>query len=747
MMASAVDGSCHGAGSRVRFQPGDRYLKCDRPEQKVVMLMRRAVEYSDPSDIFSTLYPNLEKYLPLRDLNWTPESRPLRSIPSLHLDFVENASATRQTTSPPPPREGQEGSPTRHVPTVTAPAHAKGDNSIIQNVEQRKERRHQIPGLQPTPYLKLYLLRCSDVESYKFTHRKLLKEWTRDIAQSAQGNASASKQENHNASEWLIIHVVEDSVDRQSLQGTSKSRSESRWSTKGSKGLIEKIRSDFNGSSKATINHVAQLNISDTLTDHARPSAAPLQTSTGKQWEDLTYILKSLILASFDLRVGQYEEDIKERDSQRHLPGWNFNTFFLLKEGLALGFESVGLLDDALNSYHELAAGLNDFIGDQRAIGEDAPTEGHFRKFSNDLLDVLQDVTNPLPITTRQTDETTTSENIKNNDIGARILDISIKPYRDMILANDISLFDFRCYIYARQMSLLFRIANVVVYSPTRDSSSNAVETQNTGNSNVAVSYSRRFSQSRSEDTKILMEICRCTLDFVGSGTSFIRDELLAASMAGRIHDSNDSAAAMPTDVVDHLVMSWAFSVCQSVLDTTLFPDLDTQLKPLSETFEQNASDAKNPGNGPSNVTKTSPKRMFPDRTSSLQQKSPGNLLPNPEKYPSTTSLDTLRLIPPLVAQNKSQGLAASRADLLAFQRQILSDLAFKRAGWRSGRSKVIVSIGSTNNPSTLAKDAALPTSETKRNTNATGIQNHTLSTALLSEDAFHSAYEVGLYT
>lgn len=661
----------------------------------------------------------------------------------MHLDFTENASTARQKASPPPSREGPEDSSLQHSSTNAVPTHTKGSNLKGQNAEHRKERRHQIPGLRPTPYLKIYLLRCGDFESYKNTHRKLLKEWIRDIAQPTQGNASASTQENHNASEWLIIQVAEDSADRQSSQGTSKSRSESRWSTRGSKGLIEKIRSDFNGSSKNANDHVAQLIISDTSTDHARPSVSPAQASTEKQWEDLTHMLKSLILASFDLRVGQYEEDIKERDSQRNLPGWNFNTFFLLKEGLALGFESVGLLDDALNSYHELGAGLNDFIGDRRTTGENAATEGHFRSFSNDLFDILQCAINDPAGTNGQTDEKTMIKYNRNDDIGASILDTSIKPYRDMILANDISLFDFQCYIYARQMSLLFHIANVAVHTHTREGSISLRKTPSVRSSNAGIGHSHRFSQSRSEDTRALTEICRCTLDFVGSGASFIRDELLAASRAGISAD--DSPAKMPSNVIDHLAMSWAFSACQSVLDTTLLVDLDSQLKPLSKSFSSNISNAANPSNGASDTVQVSTKRMFPDRTSSLQQKSPGKRLPSPEKYPSITNLDAFGLLPPPVAQNKFQNLAASRANLLAFQRQIMSGLAFKWAGWRCGRLNIIERIGFPSDSSVSIKDTALPTPERKSDSNAAGIHNCTLSSVLFNEDAFHSAYEVRL--
>jgi hypothetical protein len=40
------------------------------------------------------------------------------------------------------------------------------------------------------------------------------------------------------------------------------------------------------------------------------------------------------------------------------------------------------------------------------------------------------------------------------------LLNINLKPYRDMILQNTITIFDFRIYLFARQVQLLFRLVN-----------------------------------------------------------------------------------------------------------------------------------------------------------------------------------------------------------------------------------------------------------------------------------------------
>lgn len=116
-------------------------------------------------------------------------------------------------------------------------------------------RRHQIPGLRQTPYLKIYFLRCDDNESYKATARKALRDWIKAHASTPQAGASAaSNQEKHDAFEWLIVHVVQDG------DGKEKAAPASKWG-RSTTTVLEKIKADFNGSSKSAVDRVAQLRL------------------------------------------------------------------------------------------------------------------------------------------------------------------------------------------------------------------------------------------------------------------------------------------------------------------------------------------------------------------------------------------------------------------------------------------------------------------------------------------------------
>lgn len=417
-------------------------------------------------------------------------------------------------------------------------------SSEIQRVPTR-ERRHQIPGLRQTPYLKVYLLRCDDAEIYKTSSRKLLRDWVRMHTPPSQLSASSNMQENHDAFEWLIVHVVLPGTPAASQprgsgsasanpggSTTEKQSGGSRW-TRGSSTLFEKIRADFNISSKSAPDRVAQVRVQkDAVPPHMLPPASgtvspPLSESPQEQnnaWNDLITKIKTLILLSFDLRVSQYEEDIREKGSQRTLPGWNFCTFFVLKEGLARGFESVGLVDDALVGYDELSAELDSVIREQAGESSASPG-GAFLQYTEDLHQQLSAINE---------ESEKSSENRFNPShlgFGDKPLHSGKKNYRDLILSNNISVFDFRCYIFSRQASLLLRLGNShssrseltakLQARPLASVSQQSVDDLGVGTKSVQAS-------NDTEDLNSLAELCRRALSFITSVARLLRADLSA---------------------------------------------------------------------------------------------------------------------------------------------------------------------------------------------------------------------------
>ena len=427
----------------------------------------------------------------------------------------------------------------------------------------KRERRHQIPGLRRTPYLKLYLLRCDDPETYKSSSRKLIREWIKDNAPQAQGKVSANSQENHDAFEWMIIHVV-----------IPDGQDDFAWPSKSSMSVLEKIKADFNTTSKPMTDRVAQV-LSGAWHGGQRHNSEPSPRKTAKgasqqhsdqAWDDLVSKLKLLILRSFDLRVRQYEEDVKQKISQRNLPGWNFCTFFVLKEGLARGFESVGLLEDALVGYDELSVELIDAVREEaskRAQGEDASLLLDSTKalylYAQNLVDGSAD----------NKPESATPTSI------ASFLEPDMNSFRERILANAVSAFEFRSYVFSRQLRILLRMAFSSLDSFPNPRGYNKVDFNPTA----------------------LAEICGRSLSFIASISRSIRQDLILSFCSSK--DLTSKNLGRRRGIVENMVTSWAHTSVEFILQRTgvvfQLQEEDVNLPPGTSLDAEDESETDNP--------------------------------------------------------------------------------------------------------------------------------------------------------
>ncbi|KAF9438535.1 hypothetical protein BGZ76_007066 [Entomortierella beljakovae] len=153
---------------------------------------------------------------------------------------------------------------------------------------------------------------------------------------------------------------------------------------------------------------------------------ADTEMSEMELWADFTDKMKEGIMTSFDQNVMTFEEDIRRLDSQRQMPGWNYCTFFILKEGLTNAYEMMNLHEEALMQYDELEASFFQILRDNALTW--------YGKFGG----------------------------MQDGDNDANLLDLNRKPYRDLIIQNTISVFDFRSYLFGRQCNLLFRLRRPV---------------------------------------------------------------------------------------------------------------------------------------------------------------------------------------------------------------------------------------------------------------------------------------------
>lgn len=308
--------------------------------QRVLVTYATALSFQ-ASDTWKQFFTALRSQLPLRNIHWKSASRPnLRTIQELDISLVTLDSV-------------------------------------------RDEHTSQIPiTLLEKPLLNIYVVSCEDVETYKTTVKKQLKDWQSSVTQRKN-------------QEWLIIHVA---------HPDTKNVDRKFFNMKGS--VLDKIRADFNVDK--------------------RDRCVQLAWSVGEQspavWAVPIGKIKDGLLSALDVAVSSREEEVRRSEGQRHMPGWNFCTYFVLKESLATSFEGVNLVEDALQQYIELEAAFMNVLRERN-------------------MSWFGSLINPVP-----------------KDDSSPLLSTSKKPYRDLILANTISVFDLRIYLLARQSALLNRM-------------------------------------------------------------------------------------------------------------------------------------------------------------------------------------------------------------------------------------------------------------------------------------------------
>lgn len=589
-------------------------------------------------------------------------------------------------------------------------------------------------------------MRCDDSESYKGRVRSEIREWIK--ANTAQTKKGAP--EGHDACEWLVVHVVVPNTTAATQPPSSKvdisttDKGSSRWRG-GSSTLLEKMKADFNGASKGAVDRVAQVRvgINDVPYDvlprvvPAVPSGyAETEQDVEAAWQDLIAKFKDLILTSFDLRVTRYEEDLKEKDGQRRLPGWNFCTFFILKEGLARGFESVGLVEDALVGYDELSVGLDAIITEQAASGAPERHGGALLPYTTDLKEAVDRALEVLD--TEKEEEETEPGDVDADDIP---IIASKKPYRDMILENNVSLFDFKCYIFARQITLLLRLGNA--WSTREELLARLREQQEVVLHGVAPHTPPTNDTNEPEDLLKLSEICKRTLEFIPLVSRAMQQDILAAVASEKDEEGKErQLPASLSTVVDHMVASFAFSIAQQVLAQT-----STKALPIPP------STLTTPDGHEPKLSIPEPKTMMhPARSSSLGTLAAARPPPSPNVFPGPgntsgpSEKDTA--VQSQFLKAGLEDLAARRAELYSLCRNILEKLG-ETKGWGDGWSDVPVLPDSVDYSGMedvdLDEGSATPTADKpKDNAGLTlrVISNPLLRAAFKGEEDFYRLYE-----
>ncbi|KAK3680957.1 hypothetical protein LTR37_021013 [Vermiconidia calcicola] len=669
------------------------------------------VVYHDSSGIFPLVSRDVASRLPLQNLTWKSPTRPVRQIKSLHLDFVPD-SFTRDSLR----------LPVQHADSNGATSLDIFRSGVDPRRNPTRERRHQIPGLQTSPYLKIYILRADDKETYKSTERKKIREWIRD---NAAANTKG-KGENHHAFEWLIVHVVvPDTIAASEPRWQESSAKESdelkerkqgmKLPGKSTRTTFDKLRADFDEPGKRGQDRVAQIRL-----NRAQVSADLLPTPAmattieetneerEKAWNDLTEKMKSLILGPLDLRIRQYEADVTEQESRRSLPGFNFCTFFIHKEGLAKAWESIGLVEDALVIYDELSLGFETVLKDI-ARGQAEGTATTFAPFTDDIIERLTGSAGSGTNGVRSNNDKDHSD----TDNAGRL----DKDYRERIVRSDISVFDFSCYIFSRQNALILRLANA--------------KAARTGlGSGAKEGY---------EDLVLISEVCWRAANFIHNNARALRQDL-AAYRSSQWEKKAESPISVAD--IDSLVCSWTYIIAGQMLEETYSSTLDQAAE--HGTLQNGSVTGLN--------QKAGGVHEHPQRTTSLPaRKSRITELQGRESLQSASSSDLMSPPPsPGIEERRATGtlpglieLVTYRAELLMMQRKMLEQVARQRdwyAGWALMGERVPANMEDVD----LNGNIELTTKQekTQRAREESKYLAPSLESALTSRDNFHKTYE-----
>lgn len=599
------------------------------------------------------------------------------------------------------------------------------------------------------------MLRCDDSEIYKSVARKQLREWIRANTPASHGSKDSSGQEKHDACEWLIVHVVVPNTSASaqprfsgstsSSTGTAKDRSNStRWPGGKSTTIFEKIRSDFNSSSSSAPDRVAQVRIqNDELpSDRQFPSSVVSITAfeetpqeRSNAWADVVAKFKTLILQSFDSRVSQYEEDIREKEAQRILPGWNFCTFFVLKEGLAKSFEGVGLVEDALVIYDELDIGLDSVIKELSA-GLAQTNATTFLDSTPELKGLFESV---LSSDTIQDDV----HQLMRKPISERN-----KNYREMILSSNISIFDFKCYLFARQIALLIRLGKHSIESLSTPRTPRK-SSDGRRNSFDDVARKRSFEPSNEEDFGALAEVSRRTLSFVTNVARVLRNDIRQGI--------SEAESQVSTYAINNFISSWNVAVVEQLLSeassSTLSPTPGATSASQGALTPLKIPRTRTPSGSGEPHSAGAEKNMHPARSTSLSYRPSSVIEPGYAQNARRNSGETGRF-GDVAARFGFVELNTSRAELYLLERRMLEQLGSLlhwEVGWAAlerghtsqtnGFGDVALSGESSPTQNETSEDSD-DSSDSKKSKYIQGLCHSLLIQATASLEEFRKTYE-----
>ncbi|KAH3673369.1 hypothetical protein WICMUC_003688 [Wickerhamomyces mucosus] len=265
--------------------------------------------FYDPFSIYGRLRERLEKTIQLTNLHWRKSANDsLRSIPQLPLALFEEVPRIFDNNS---------NSPTLNI-------HELSKHELINSINK----------VSSTPFVRLMLIKCVNMDDYRGKVRPLIEEWLKSNVVKA--NAPV---------DWYIILY-------------SESESDNKTQTR----IYEKLRTDFNGtgiSSSSTLSNTVTASLNTNLSTNDR--IMKMNETVGTKLEESEIVnvfntrLKTGVIHSFSSRLEIMTNVLNLLFTCENEIETEFRAYVVLKEAIASLFLKVHLFEDALEGYDDIS--------------------------------------------------------------------------------------------------------------------------------------------------------------------------------------------------------------------------------------------------------------------------------------------------------------------------------------------------------------------------------------------------------
>ncbi|SNX83710.1 related to TRS130 - subunit of the TRAPP complex of the cis-Golgi [Melanopsichium pennsylvanicum] len=419
----------------------------------------------------------LKEQLPLRNLHWRPSQSTLDAVAARAAQQGKSAYVSSSVVP---------GSTIRTIQTLDIALKPLTDEIRRWRGDPGYFEKPGVGGLLDRPFVHLYFVVCEDSEHYRTTVRNEIRSWLSSLSffhskQAAPSSSAVGTPTQASSSrtsigfgpihsalppvrsetpstnsttgissgpntptnqggpikatfnipsgptepEYLIVLITPPEGSgitgfANSATGAEAKTGMGRFINKSKGNMLEKARADFNTSKKDRVIQISRL----PPVPAQSLGRSGLHSMDPTIWAELLTKMREAASSTFTTTIEAQEEEITRCGVTRGQHGWDFCSYFLAKDSLARTLEAVGLKDDAIGQYEDLEIVFAQAM--QNGAVSFAPVGG---------------------------DDT--------NDDSLPLLDVTKKPYADLIRRREISLFDFRCYLFARKSALLGKVGRV----------------------------------------------------------------------------------------------------------------------------------------------------------------------------------------------------------------------------------------------------------------------------------------------